>query len=178
MAKRNGGTRGLGGAAPNRVYSSVTENEMASFLTIQQFADMVRSDAYRRGRKIYAGTIQPEIRADYESKGLSLESNDVLIDDATIIKYIDHPKEAKGAVIDKKRYDEVAQVINNPTHIYEDTGSNDIVYVGTRNYSTGKVLKVVIHPNYKRKGSVYNLAKSIGVVYEREMTHPQYRQIK
>lgn len=147
-------------------------------ITIQQFADMVRDDAKPRGRIIYAGEIPAEIRSDYESKGLRLESNEVLIDDATIIKYINHPKEAKGAVIDKDRYDEVAQVINYPTSIYEDINQKDIIFVGTRYYSTGKVLKVVIHPNYKRKGRTYNLAKSIGVVDIADMNGKQYRQIK
>ena len=162
--------KGIGGKRTGR--------PIGRHITIQQFADMVRDDAKPRGRIIYAGEIPAEIRRDYESKGLKLESNEVLIDDATILKYINHPKEAKGAVIDKDRYDEVAQVINNPTHIYEDTGQKDIIYVGTRNYSTGKVLKVVIHMNYMRRGRIYNLAKSIGVVDAVDMNGRQYRQIK
>ena len=163
--------KGIGGKRTGR--------PIGRHITIQQFADMVRDDAKPRGRIIYAGEIPPEIRRDYESKGLRLESNEVLIDDAAILKYISHPKEAKGAVIDKDRYDEVAQVISNPTHIYEDLKQKGIIYTGTRNYSTGKVLKVAIHPNYKRKRRVYNLVKHIGVVNEDNMKDvTQYRQIK
>ena len=142
----------------NRNSGKRTGFHIGRHITIQKFADMVRADSIPRGRIIYAGEIQAEIQRDYESKGLKLESTEVLIDDATIIKYIDHPKVAKGAVIDKDRYDEVAQVINNPMHIYEDTNQKEIIYVGTRNYSTGKILKVVIHPNFRKKGRIYNSA--------------------
>lgn len=179
MGKGNGGTRTSSPANPKGLASMSFDSAGRETLTIQQFADIVRADAKPRGRIIYAGDIQEEIKRDYEAKGLTLQSNEVLIDDATIIKYIDHPKEEKGAVIDAKRYNEVAQVINNPTHIYEDLQQNEIIYVGTRDYETGKVLKVAIHPNYKKKGRVYNLAKSIGVVQESNMeSESKYRKIK
>lgn len=147
-------------------------------MSLQQFADEVFADGKKRGKTLIIGTIQSEIKLDYESKGFFLESEEVVIDDGTLLKYKVNTKEKKEAVIDNSRFAEVVEVVNNPAHIYEDTNQRDIVYVGTRDYATGKVLKIVIHPNYKKKGKVFNYAKSIGVVNEREMNHPQFRIIK
>ena len=146
---------------------------------LQTFADEVFADKLKRGKTLNMGPISNEIRADYESKGLFLESTDVVIDDATIGKYIKHPKVTKGAVVDKNRYREVAEVIMSPTRIYEAKDSKYIIYIGARNYDKGRVLKVVIHPNYTKKGKTYNYAKSIGIVHATKMENTdEYRRIK
>ena len=49
---------------------------------------------------------------------------------------------------------------------------------GTSATAKRKVIKVVIHPNFKNAGRTYNLLKSIGVVEATKMESPQYRQIK
>lgn len=180
MSKEDVATRSNSVSQKRLTSGAVFENQPnRGTLSIQEFCDVVRADAKPRGRIIFAGVIPDEIKNDYEGRGLTLESNEVLIDDATIIKYIDHPKESKGAVIDVQRYNEVEQVINNPTHIYEDLQQKEIIYIGTRDYETGNVLKVTIHPNYKKKGKTYNLAKSIGIVQQSNMESPtKYRKIK
>ena len=170
MSKEDVATRSNSVSQKRLTSGAVFENQPnRGTLSIQEFCDVVRADAKPRGRIIFAGVIPDEIKNDYEGRGLTLESNEVLIDDATIIKYIDHPKESKGAVIDVQRYNEVEQVINNPTHIYEDLQQKEIIYI----------LKVTIHPNYKKKGKTYNLAKSIGIVQQSNMESPtKYRKIK
>ena len=79
---------------------------------------------------------------------------------------------------DSNKYWLVEKTLRNPTHIYEDTEQKYLVYLNTRTYAKRKVIKVVIHPNFKNNGRTYNLLKSIGVVEATKMKSPQYRQIK
>ena len=76
------------------------------------------------------------------------------------------------------KYWMVEKTLRNPTHIFEDTGQNYLVYVNTRAYSRGRALKVIVHPNYKTKGRTINYLKSIGVVDSTKMYSPQFRKIK
>ena len=146
---------------------------------LQDLANEVFSAKRKSGKTLNLGPVPAEIRQDFESKGLVLQSDDVLIDDGVIGKYIKHPKKEKGATVDENRYREVAAVILSPTHIYEAFDRRYIIYVGTRDYETGKVLKVVIHPNYERKGLIFNYAKSIGVIEETKLNNGKlYRLIK
>ena len=101
-----------------------------------------------------------------------------IIRNRTVLKYIGHPKEGKGATVAITRYGEIKTAINAPTHIYEDLNSKNLVYVYTHPYEKGKVIKVVVHPNYRYKGVTMNAAKSWGVVDEDKMNEPYYRKIK
>ena len=124
------------------------------------------------------GTIRGEVIADLRTKGITLETTDVIIDDAIIVKYIKHVKSQKGATVAPNKYWLVEKTLRNPTHIYEDTGQNCIVYVNTRAYGKGRALKVIVHPNYKYKGKTFNYLKSIGVIYNEDMKGRQFRKIK
>lgn len=145
---------------------------------LQAFADAVLADGKKRGRELVVGSISNDVVVDLQQKGVTLETTDVIIDDAVIVKYIKHVKNQKGATVDIKKYWMVEKTLRNPTHIYEDTGQNYLVYVNTRAYVRGRTLKVVVHPNYKTKGRTFNYLKSIGVIYTEDMLGKQFRKIK
>ena len=66
-----------------------------------------------------------------------------------------------------------------PLHIYEDTAQKELVYVFTHPYEQSKLVKVVVHPNYKLNGkTTINAAKSWGIVSEESLGNPQFVLIK
>ena len=144
-----------------------------------QFADKLRATRRSIGRAKHIGTIDSAVIADMRDKGLELQSKEITVLDKTVLKYIDHPKEAKGATVNAARYSEIEAAINTPLHIYEDLNSKALVYVYTHPYEPGKLVKVVVHPNFKYKGSIINAAKSWGVIEVDKMEDTnQYRKIK
>ena len=143
-----------------------------------QFANQLTTTGRSIGKAKHIGTIDSAIIADMRDKGLELQSNEITVLDKTVLKYIDHPKEAKGATVNAARYSEIEAAINTPLHIYEDLNSNALVYVYTHPYEPGKLVKVVVHPNFKYKGTVINAAKSWGVVAESDMNLHDYRLVK
>ena len=145
---------------------------------LQAFADAVLADGMKRGRELVVGKISNDVVMDLQQKGVLLETTDVIIDDAVIVKYIKHVKSQKGAVVAPDKYWLVEKTLKSPTHIYEDTGQNYLVYLNTRSYIRGRTLKVVVHPNYKTKGRTLNYLKSIGVIYTEDMLGKQFRKIK
>ena len=146
--------------------------------SFQQFADEVREKKRNIGKVMWIGVLDSEIVTDMHAQGRLLETHDIVVLDKTILKYINHPKESKGATVAPDRYNEILKAINTPLHIYEDTNSEVLVYVYTHPYEPGRVVKVVVHPNFKHKGSVVNAAKSWGVVDENKMDEPYYKKIK
>ena len=145
---------------------------------LQAFANTVLSDGKKRGRELVVGSISKEVVIDLNQKGVTLETTDVIIDDAVIVKYIKHVKNKKGAVVDPDKYWIVEKTIRNPTHIYEDTEQKYLVYVNTRAYGRSRMLKVIVHPNFKTKGRTFNYLKSVGVISVEDMAGKQYRKIK
>lgn len=146
---------------------------------LQAFADAVLADGKKRGRELVVGTISNDVVLDLQQKGVTLETTDVIIDDAVIVKYVKHVKIQKGATVDNKKYWLVEKTLRNPTAIYEHTIGKYLVYISTRSYSSRKVLKIIVQPNYQRKSRVFNYLKSIGVVNEDNMAdQSNYRKIK
>lgn len=168
--------RNSGGIRNTTIHRTLSET--TDYSEIQEFADLVIADGFSRGRKLSVGTISDSIVSDLKNKGITLQSQDVIITDSVIIKYNKHVKAKKGATIDSDKYRLVEKTVKKPSHIYEDTAQKYLVYVNTRLYSKGRLLKVVIHPNYSSKGEVINLIKSIGVVDKDKMKSPQYTKIK
>ena len=122
--------------------------------------------------------IAPEIANDLSIRGETLLSKDVIITQRQIFKYRNHPKTAKGANLPLADYDLVEETLRAPTHIYEDTVQNRLVYVCAHPYHERRLVKVVIEPNYKCLRTVINIAKSWGVVQEENMKGGQFRMIK
>lgn len=143
-----------------------------------QFANQLTTTGRSIGKAKHIGTIDSAVIADMRDKGLELQSKEITVLDKTVLKYIDHPKEAKGATVNAARYSEIEAAINTPLHIYEDLNSKALVYVYTHPYEPGKLVKVVVHPNFKYKGSIINAAKSWGVVEAWSMDLEYYRKIK
>ena len=119
-----------------------------------------------------------EIANDLSIRGETLLSKDVIITQRQIFKYRNHPKTAKGANLPLADSDLVEETLKAPTHIYEDTVQNRLVYVCAHPYHERRLVKVVIEPNYRCHGIFMNIAKSWGVVEQTKMNGPQYRQLK
>lgn len=115
---------------------------------------------------------------DLVKSGIEVKSDKVVITDKTILKYVKHPKRLKGATVSTNRFVMVEAAVKHPRNIYIDQNRDRIIYVGSVRYSKDKVLKVVIEPNQRIKGSFYNQVKSIGVVDKIDMNGKQYKKIK
>ena len=147
--------------------------------SFQQFADEVRKKGFSEGRTMWIGLLDNVVVKDLHGKGVLLETHDIVVPDQAIVKYLNHPKEGKGATVSTDRYNEIVKAINVPSHIYEDMKSKALVYVYTHPYEPGRMVKVVVHPNYRFKKAVFNAVKSFGVVSEKNMEDgKQYRKIK
>ena len=73
----------------------------------------------------------------------------------------------------------IEKALIDPLHIYEDPIQNEIIYVFTYPYDEKKMVKVVVHPNYKLKRRItINAAKSRGIVVKEAFDNAQYRLIK
>ena len=131
--------------------------------SLQDFVDEVMSSKRTNNTVKTLGTMHKDVIADLSSKGIELSTNDIVISDKKILKYLNPPKRDKGAAIDIKRFDEVAKAINNPSAIFTDNNSKALVYVYANNYDHNYI-KVIVEPKYKIGSEVVNLAKSIGIV--------------
>ncbi len=140
---------------------------------------MVIADKMSRGRTlIIGGGMADEIGMDMLKQGIKQESEIMDISDNTIIKYLNHPKNAKGAGIKPSEWGKVSKVLYNPKGIYQDTKQKYLTYVKTAPYDKDRTIKVVIRPNYKQVGSTSNRIVSVGIVPNRDMKNKQYRKIK
>jgi hypothetical protein len=54
---------------------------------LRAFADAILADGKKRGRELVVGTISNDVVMDLQQKGVTLETTDVIIDDAVIVKY-------------------------------------------------------------------------------------------
>ena len=84
----------------------------------------------------------------------------------------------KTVGVELKSKDVIEETLKNPTHIYEDTLQKHLVYVCTPPYCNDRLVKVVIEPNFKSHGTVFNLAKSWGIVQYENMRGGQYRLVR
>ena len=144
---------------------------------LQEFADKVFSSKMTSNKVKNLGEIDKSIIIDMSKKGISINSNEIFITDKIILKYLNHSKSTKGAVIDLKRFSEVEKMIAKPKNIYEDITSKIPVYVYSFDYED-KIIKAIIQPNYEISGNYINLLKSIGIVNNEVMNYKQYRKIK
>ena len=122
--------------------------------------------------------ISSAIISDMLSKGLKLQTKDIIITQRQVFKYMKHPKTNKGANIPLEDYAFIETALKNPSHIYADTVQKHLVYVCTLTYCFDKLVKVVVEPNYRSHGVVINVAKSWGIVEKSKMKGIQYRQIQ
>ena len=146
---------------------------------LKQFATELLTNKKGNGQVVNLAEIDEAIVKDMEKSNLTMQATAIIVMQNTIFKYTNHPKAKKGATVPVKDYGLIEKALQNPLHIYQDTAQKELVYVYTYPYDKGRLLKVVVHPNFKVNGKLtINNAKSWGIVDESKMNAPQYRLIK
>lgn len=147
--------------------------------SLRQFAEELLAKGRGNGMMVEVAPVNELVIEDAMKKGLLFHSMTIVVTQNTIFKYANHPKEKKGAVVPVSKYDLIEKALKTPLHIYEDPIQNEIIYVFTCPYDESKLIKVVVHPNYKLKRGVFiNSAKSWGIVVSEAFYNSQYRMIK
>lgn len=147
--------------------------------SLKEFAKELLANGKGNGQMLEVAQFNDTVIEDASQQGLELKSSSIIVMQKTIFKYAHHPKAKKGAVVPLDDYDLIEKALNTPLHIYEDPIQNDIIYVFTYPYDESKLVKVVVHPNYKVKGDLFiNAAKSWGIVIKEAFDNSQYRIIK
>ena len=147
--------------------------------SLRQFAEELLANGRGNGQVLEVAQFCDTVIEDARRQGLELRSFSILVMQKTIFKYAHHPKATKGAVVPLDDYGLIEKALRTPLHIYEDPIQNDIIYVFTYPYDESKLVKVVVHPNYKVKGDLFiNAAKSWGIVIKEAFDNSQYRMIK
>lgn len=147
---------------------------------VQRFVDSVLKDGKPRGRAMVVSTTPSGIYSDFRNKGMFMRSDHIVLPDKTVLKYRDHPKKAKNATLPFKEFWKLANIVSKPKNIFLDIKKKNWVYLcASRASDTGKVVKVVIEPNYRFKGKTVNAITSIGVIQKVNMFDPSvYLKIK
>ena len=128
---------------------------------------------------VVLGQLDNSIRKDLKSRGIKLHRTDALTNAHTIYKYIDHGKASKGAVLPFEDMDYILTAILDPDKVYLQTGGKGKgCYIMTTPYKDGKVVKVLVHINYKEKRRVFNYVKSWGIVEEKGLNNGEVVEIK
>ncbi len=146
---------------------------------LRQFAEELLANGKGNGQMVEVAQLDNKVIEDLANKGVVLQSLSIVVTQQAIFKYVHHPKTKKGAVIPIEKYDLIEKALTIPLHIYEDTAQKEIVYVFTHPYETERLVKVVVHPNYKlTRKVVANVAKSWGVIERSKMNEPQFKLLK
>ncbi|MCQ2257843.1 MAG: hypothetical protein MJZ41_07620 [Bacteroidaceae bacterium] len=145
---------------------------------LQSFATTVIANGRAKGSLYRFGKVSKTILSELARQGIRSKTETAAILDKTILKYKNHPKRSKGAVVSFRRFKMVEAAVKKPKHVYIDTHRNRLVFVSSVKYAKGKVLKVVIEPNQKFKTKFYHTVTSIGVVNAYNMAEGSYKKIK
>ena len=147
--------------------------------SLKQFAEELLANGKGNGQMVVVAQLDDTVIEDMNNKGVVLQSSSIVVTQQAIFKYVHHPKSKKGAVIPIEHYDLIERALNTPLHIYEDTAQKELVYVFTHPFERERLVKVVVHPNYKLNGkNIVNAAKSWGFVSEESLENPQFVLIK
>ena len=123
------------------------------------------------------GEIHPAIIRDLIRKNILLKDTRVVVDQHSATKYFTHPKSKKGSLLPVNEYGALEKAVKQPERIYEDATQGDLVYIYTYPYVRGKLVKLVVQPNYQKNGRVYNNAKSWGIIQEGNLKNPKQYQL-
>ena len=147
--------------------------------SLREFAEELLANGRGNGQMVVVAQFDDKVVEDMSNKGVTLQSLSIVVTQQAVFKYAHHPKSKKGAVIPVEHYDLIEKALTVPLHIYEDTAQKELVYVFTHPYEQSKLIKVVVHPNYKMSGKqIVNATKSWGIVKEEDMLGKQFRIIK
>lgn len=143
--------------------------------SLRQFAEELLAKGRGNGQMIVVAHLDSKVVDDMNNKGVILQSEYIVVTQQAVFKYAHHPKSKKGALIPVEHYDLIEKALKTPLHIYEDTAQKELVYVFTHPSVHQKLVKVVVHPNYKLDGkTVINSAKSWGFVSAESLDNPQF----
>lgn len=145
---------------------------------LQSFADRVLARGRGNNSLYVFGRVSKVFLSSLARKGVQIKTFDAAITDKTILKYKNHPKKRKGAVVSFHRFRMVEKAVKKPKNVYIDLNRKRLVYVASVKYSPSKVLKVVIDPNQRFGSKYFHNVVSIGVVDKNNMRTKQYQKIK
>ena len=147
--------------------------------SLRQFAEELLAKGGGNGQMVIVAQLDDAIIKDMNKKGVALQSDSIVVTQQAVFKYAHHPKSKKGAVIPIEQYDLIENALKTPLHIYEDTAQKELVYVFTHPFEQSKLVKVVVHPNFRLNGkTIINAAKSWGFVSIESLENPQFVLIK
>ena len=147
--------------------------------SLRQFAEELLAKGRGNGMMVEVAPVNELVIKDMNKKGVALQSDSIVVTQQAVFKYAHHPKSKKGAVIPIEQYDLIENALKTPLHIYEDTAQKELVYVFTHPFEQSKLVKVVVHPNYRLNGkTIINAAKSWGFVSIESLENPQFVFIK
>ena len=146
--------------------------------SLKDYAVMLLKDKRGDGSVINLGEIHESVLKELLKKDIQLADTRIIVDQHSVTKYFAHPKNRKGAVLPIEDYGLIERAAKKPQKIYEDASHGDLVYVYSYPYQEGRLLKLVIQPNYHKNGRTYNNTKSLGIVQAANLNNPvQYRLI-
>lgn len=146
--------------------------------TLIDFATMLLTDRRGDGSVICLGEIHEIVVKELSKKGVQLVDTRIIVDQHAVTKYFTHPKNKKGAALPIEDYELIETAAKRPQKIYEDASHGELVYIYSYPYKPGKILKLVVQPNYSRNGKTYNNIKSWGIIQSANLNNPaQYRLI-
>ena len=159
--------------------SSEKKKELLLFKgSLKDYAEMLLKDKRGDGSVINLGEIHESIPKELLKRNIRLVDTRIIVDQHTVTKYFFHPKGRKGAVLSIEEYGLIEKAAQKPQKIYEDASHGDLVYVYSYPYQEGRLLKLVIQPNYHKNGRTYNNIKSWGIIQVANLNNPtQYRLI-
>lgn len=87
---------------------------------------------------------------------------------------------SKGAAVPIDDIDYVTKALLDPQKVYRqiDKRPGETCYVMTTPYKKGKVVKIVVYVNYRRKRRTFNYVKSWGVTDDLSLENERFRRIK
>lgn len=161
---------------PTLLYGLMTKRSRHE--AVQRFVNKTLADGKPRGRAHFVSSMPLDVFQDMRRKGIPLKSDQIFLPDNTVLKYRDHKKSEKGATLPFNEFWKLVNITGKPKNVYIDSKRNNLVYVFASRHAKGKVIKVIIQPNYVFKKQVVNAITSIGVVDKLKMKERQYKRVK
>ena len=146
--------------------------------TLREYTEELWINKRGDGSVVDLGEMHPAVISELVKKNIVLKDTRILVDQRSATKYFVHPKSKKGSLLPVDEYGLLEKAVKQPLKIFEDATQGDLVYIYSYPYKQGKIVKLVVQPNYRKNGRVYNNAKSWGIVQEGNLNNPkQYRLI-
>lgn len=123
--------------------------------------------------------IDNTVKEHLAQRGIVLDNDDIVTSSDIVIKYINHPKSKKNAVVPVEDLGIVRRAILSPSEIYVQVmqkGSGNYVFVTP--YDDDRVIKAVVHISYKYGKTKINFLKSWGIIKREDLNSSLFEKIK